>query len=281
MSANLVLDEFLIAGTLCACATLLTYDWICTLDQEVARVWSRPWSTGTLFFVLNRYLPFVDISISLSARFTRISPERCLTENKAVAWFTVLGIFLSEVILMLRTFALWDRSRGALIALTLLALCTAVPTIVFTQLELMSLGYVAKEGLGCQLAKASSIIIFAYIMLMVFETTNFVLTAIKAYRDLRRSRQPWLVQLYRDGLLFYVYLLAISLANILVPILAPPMYANWLASPQRILHSVLCTRVLLLLRGGSQSSSRNWSTARTFDVDSGNSLVFAPFPDRL
>ncbi|KAJ7659115.1 hypothetical protein DFH06DRAFT_436765 [Mycena polygramma] len=172
MPANPVLNEFLIPGTLCACATLLVcthiptihsrlifsyknqiYDWICTLDQEIAHVWSRPWSTGTLFFVLNRYLPFVDISISLSARFTRMSPERCLAENKTVAWFTVLGIFLSEVILMLRTIALWDRSQGALISLTLLALCAAVPIIVFTQLELMSLEYVTKEGLAVSLRK--------------------------------------------------------------------------------------------------------------------------------
>ncbi|KAJ7659119.1 hypothetical protein DFH06DRAFT_1406146 [Mycena polygramma] len=58
-----------------------------------------------------------------------------------------------------------------------------------------------------------------------------------------------------NGMLFYVHLLAISFANILVPVLAPTIYTNWLASPQRVLHSVLATRVLLLIRGQSQRAS--------------------------
>ncbi|KAJ7689623.1 hypothetical protein B0H17DRAFT_1331723 [Mycena rosella] len=84
--------------------------------------------------------------------------------------------------------------------------------------------------------------------------------------SMRYSRESWIVQLYRDGMLFYAYLLAISIANILVPVLAPSMLSNWLAtavlspvvpfpSPQRVLHSVLCTRVLLLIRGLSVQSN--------------------------
>ncbi|KAJ7128660.1 hypothetical protein C8R44DRAFT_873354 [Mycena epipterygia] len=246
MSSNPVLAARLVPNTLLACATVLVYDWLCTLDQEISHVWARPWSTGTLFFVFNRYLPFIDVLISLSgaptpftyylrlsrltAKLTRISPEQCLTRFKFVGWLTIFGIFLSEVILMLRTYALWERKRGVLISLTILSVCTVIPTAVFVQLELASLEYVPTDGVGCSLAKASSIIIFAYLMLMISETTIVVLTTIKACQALRHSRQPWLVQLYRDGILFYVYLLAISLANILVPILAPAMFSNWLAS---------------------------------------------------
>ncbi|KAJ6572569.1 hypothetical protein DFH09DRAFT_1462142 [Mycena vulgaris] len=219
--------------------------------MQIQYVWNRPWSMGTLLFVLNRYLPFIDAPISLSAKLMRISPEDCLTRFKIVAWLTLFGIFLSEGILMVRTYALWERKRGVLASLCLLSACTGIPAMLFMQLELASLDYVPTGGVGCKLAKASNIVIFAYVMLMISETTIVVMTAIKAYRGLRRSRQPWLAQLYHDGMLFYVYLLAISLANILVPILAPSMFSNWLATPQRVLHSVLCTRVLLLIRSRS------------------------------
>ncbi|KAJ7176268.1 hypothetical protein C8R43DRAFT_1230422 [Mycena crocata] len=231
MSADLdsLWEARLVPSTLCACATILVYDWICTLDREISHVWARPWSMGTLFFALNRYLPFIDIFIGLTAKLTRISPENCLMRFKIIGCLTVFGVYLSEVILMLRTFALWERNRSVLMMLSILAACTAVPTAVFTQLELASLEYVPTNHVGCKLAKASPIIIYAYLMLMVSETTIAVLTAVKAYRDLRRSRQPWLVQLYQDGMLFYVYLLGISIANILVPTLAPAMFSNWLA----------------------------------------------------
>ncbi|KAJ7051420.1 hypothetical protein C8F01DRAFT_640044 [Mycena amicta] len=49
---------------------------------------------------------------------------------------------------------------------------------------------------------------------------------------------------------------AISIANVLVPILGPDYMANWLASLQRVLHSVLTTRVLLLIRGQIAATRR-------------------------
>ncbi|KAF8882251.1 hypothetical protein BD779DRAFT_1444921, partial [Infundibulicybe gibba] len=41
--------------------------------------------------------------------------------------------------------------------------------------------------------------------------------------------------------------IAISLANVVIPIVAPSIFANWLATPQRVMHSVLCTRMILLI----------------------------------
>ncbi|KAF9005237.1 hypothetical protein BDQ17DRAFT_1354096 [Cyathus striatus] len=125
-------------------------------------------------------------------------------------------------------------------------------------MEIRSLKYVVTERPGCRLVSTSPIIIVAYILLVMSETTMAVLTGVKAYRHLRHSSSPWVVRLYREGLLFYVYLLIISLANVLVPVLAPRMFANWLASPQRVLHSVLCNRVLLLIL--KQRSAANMTT---------------------
>ncbi|KAJ6450794.1 hypothetical protein C8R45DRAFT_1042794 [Mycena sanguinolenta] len=273
MSAS-ALNDRLIPSTLLSCATILIYDWLCTLDQEITHVWLRPLSPGTALFALNRYAPFIDISVALSAKFQRISPEDCLTRNTIVAWFTVLGIFLSEVILMLRTWALWERSRSVLVWLIILGACALIPTIAVTELEIRSLLYIPTTGVGCTVGKARAIIIVAYILVLLLETTIVILTAVKAFRHLRYSREPWLIRLYRDGMMFYVCLLLISLANILVPILAPSMFSNWLASPQRVLHSVLCTRVLLRIRAPSHRTLSRDSI--TFDLnESRGTLIFA------
>ncbi|KAJ7801038.1 hypothetical protein B0H14DRAFT_2897205 [Mycena olivaceomarginata] len=282
MSMDSVFEARLLPSTLLSCATILIYDWICTLDREITHVWSRPLSTGTLLFALNRYSPFIDVFVVISTKFQQFPPEQCLTRNTIFAWLSVLGVFLSEVILVLRTWAFWDRRRTLLIWLIILTTCTLVATIVTTQLELKSLHYIPTTGVGCTLAKAGSIIIFAYLSIIILETTIVVLTAVKAYRVLRHSRQPWLVQLYRDGMLFYIYLLMISLANILVPILAPSMLSNWFSSPQRVLHSVLCTRVLLCIRAPPShhtpflvSVSAGAGFAESQDTTSTVSLQFA------
>ncbi|KAJ7729408.1 hypothetical protein DFH07DRAFT_184093 [Mycena maculata] len=246
-SMSAVLEARLIPSTLCACATILIYDVMCTLDQEILYVWPRPWSISTVLFVLNRYLPFVDIFVGLSASFKRMTLEECSLQNAATAWLFVMGIMLSEGILMLRTYAIWERKPIIFLVLSILALGVLGPTLVLVHLEIASLEYIPNDGVGCLLSSSSSIVVFGYMMIMVSETGIAVLTAVKAYRDLRRSRVPWVLKLYQDGLLFYLYLLMISVANTVVPLTAPPVFMEWLAMPQRVLHSVLCTRVLLLI----------------------------------
>ncbi|KAF5378085.1 hypothetical protein D9615_007620 [Tricholomella constricta] len=270
-----LLDQNLVQGTLLASGTVLIYDLLCTLDQEVAYVWSNPWSISSLLFFLNRYLPFVDTFLSLNLKFSRNTPEKCLSHFTAVTWLIVIGTLISEAILMLRTYAIWERKRSIFVILCLLALFVFPPAMIITFLEVKSLKYGPTSLRGCQLVHASPLILVAYILLVVSETTLAVLTAIKAYRHLRHSQSRWVVQLYQDGIVFYFFLLGISLANIIVPIAAPPILANWLATPQRVIHSVLCTRVLFLIL--RQRSGTSMTNRLSGGLDSQTSPVFTSF----
>ncbi|KAL0954750.1 hypothetical protein HGRIS_003702 [Hohenbuehelia grisea] len=125
-----------------------------------------------------------------------------------------------------------------------------VPSAAIAYLEVSTLKYRQLKGneSGCQLAHASPIIFIAYVLLMGLETTIVGLTMYQAIRHLRFTKSAWIVSFYRDGLLYYFYVLGISTANVLIPVLAPPSFSNWLATPQRVIHSVICTRVLLFMR---------------------------------
>ncbi|KAF8887025.1 hypothetical protein CPB84DRAFT_1787148 [Gymnopilus junonius] len=189
-------------------------------------------------------------------------PETCQRQYKVVTWFIASGIIISEFILVLRT------SRYL----------TFIPAIVVTDLELKSLIFIPSDFPGCRLSAAGRIIIVSYILLALSETTMAVLTCITAYRHLRHSQSRWVTQLYKDGLLFYVYLLSISIANVLVPILAPRIFANWLATPQRVMHSVLCNRVLLMILK-QRSSSALTNRLRPFRETASSDPVFTSFVD--
>ncbi|XP_006462159.1 hypothetical protein AGABI2DRAFT_119023 [Agaricus bisporus var. bisporus H97] len=96
-----------------------------------------------------------------------------------------------------------------------------------------------------------------------------ILTAIQAYRSLRYSHydSPWIKQMYKDGLLYYVLVLAVSIANVLVAALAPRPLANWLATPQRVIHSVLCNKVLLqILRQRTRASTVGTESSLTISA---------------
>jgi len=71
------------------------------------------------------------------------------------------------------------------------------------------------------------------------------MTAMKASSHLRRSHSDFVV-LYRDGFLFYLYCIGISLLNIVLTATGPRL-VNWLVTLQHIIHSICCSRVLFFI----------------------------------
>ncbi|KAF9782428.1 hypothetical protein BJ322DRAFT_1111291 [Thelephora terrestris] len=213
-----------------ACVTLLVYDYMLTFQLEVELVWKRQWGLGTVLFVFNRYSPFIESIISLSIRFFFLSPQMCEKLTAILTWFIVLGLLTSEFILMLRTYAIWDRSRRALYILFSTGTLLSVLGIVSTEMELRSIKWEhAPGGKGCHISEAGTIIFPAYISLLICETTIAVMTAMKASSHLRRSHSDFVVVLYRDGFLFYLYCIGISLLNIVLTATGPRL-VNWLVT---------------------------------------------------
>jgi len=198
--------------------------------------------------------------MTIHYKFARHSPKDCLDAFTVVTWFIVLGTIVSEIILMLRTYAIWERKRFVLIILSSLIVVVFPAAVIITHLEVKSLVYILpidQTETGCHLAHAKPLILVAYVFLVLTETAMAVLTAVRAY-VLRRSHSRWVMQLHQDGLLFYFYMLLISIANIIVPIIAPPVFSNWLPVPQHVIHSTCCNRVLfLILQQRSASSMTN------------------------
>ncbi|KAI0064839.1 hypothetical protein BV25DRAFT_1822576 [Artomyces pyxidatus] len=242
----------LVPYSVAAIGALLVYDYLCTLDQEVEHVWSGTWTVGKALFILNRYPPFVDTFISLKLLTSGGTPEDCRRQFIAVTWLISSGVIVSELILMLRTYAIWERQRWVLILLSTAAAVLYIPALVVTQMETKSFIFASTPPgeTGCSLQHASAIIFLAYVLLLISETLIFTLTVIKAVQHLKRTRSPMVVTLYRDGVLFYFCLLFFTVANVVVPVAAPPALANWLATPQRAMHSLMCTRVLLSIHRG-------------------------------
>ncbi|KAH8113071.1 hypothetical protein DFH11DRAFT_1602889 [Phellopilus nigrolimitatus] len=259
----------LIGGTIAAFGALLVYDvFFVTFDQEVwsltapmylilnyfqvSLVWFSRWSSVKVLYILNRYLPFVDTFLSLHLLTGTNTDQECLFGFKAVTWLIVVGIIIAEIILMFRTYALWGRRPIILGILVSLGLAVYIPAIVIAQLEVETFAYAAVPTGGCAKTKDTSPIIFvAFLLLIINETTIVVLTLIQARLLHRESQSTLVLLMYKDGLFYYIYLLSFSLVNLLIAVAAPPEFANWLTTPQRVMHSLLCTRVLLHIRGHS------------------------------
>ncbi|KAK0432553.1 hypothetical protein EV421DRAFT_2040619 [Armillaria borealis] len=230
-----------------ASVTVLVYDLLLLLPTEINYVWlPRPVHRLLLLFALNRYLPLIDAAIAINWLLHKPSAAQCRQLSFIRGAFAALGIFISQVILMIRTYAIWDRHRVVFWCFIGIVTFCFIPAVVNFGIKLKTSQFVGPfDNPGC-LSHSSKVANLLYIPVLVSETIIASLTLVKGVQHLRRSSHPFLKELYVSGTFFYACLLLITLANILVPMWAPGV-ALFLDSFQVNLHSILSNRIMLLI----------------------------------
>ncbi|KAK0489763.1 hypothetical protein EDD18DRAFT_1141075 [Armillaria luteobubalina] len=109
------------------------------LSTEINYVWLlRPVHPLLLLFVLNRYLPLVDAAISIHLFLHEPSVSRCHLLFNLTGPLAVLGIFTSQAILMIRTYAIWDRHRAVFWCFIGIVTFCFTPVVVLLVIQLGS-----------------------------------------------------------------------------------------------------------------------------------------------
>lgn len=263
------IKQSVVLGTL----VLVIYDYLCTFDQEVKHIWRFPPSFGIYLFVLNRYLPFISLTLNYLGYEIYLSTAGCLHLYTASTWLNLSGILVAQAILYLRTIALWERNRWVSWSLAVLYIFILVPSIFLTKIYTESLSFDGSHPdgpKGCRVAHANPIIFLDYVLLLFSETVVVILTVITAYRHLRHSNSWWVRELYASGFLFYLYLLAFTILNMIFSLLAPASLKATFNPIQVALHSILCNRVVFVILGQktyhTDSSDSDSGGLRTDDV---------------
>ncbi|TFK62651.1 hypothetical protein BDN72DRAFT_382160 [Pluteus cervinus] len=239
-------------------AALYLYDLLLTLGLEVDLLWPSKWTLIKVVYLLQRYLPLIDLSmiIALNWQFGEVVDSQvCEILWKTTNWFWFVGMTLSEGILMRRTLAVWGNSRKLCIALIISAICCIIPVYLFSGLYLESLTFysISSPGLYCYATDQghNHIMYLCWVFLTAYDVGLLILTAIPGFRAYKSGiRQSTLTQvLYRDGILYYVYLVAFSVAN-MFPLKKLPgdQGVSMLISTERVMYSVLASHVILHLR---------------------------------
>ncbi|KAI0088074.1 hypothetical protein BDY19DRAFT_208207 [Irpex rosettiformis] len=217
---------------------VLAYDWLLVLDNEVAFIWTKSWSFLKCIYLISRYTPWVDVILTLYYSFhSSLGTEACHRIDIMVTLLLAAGLWISELILVWRTYVIWGKSRRVLFGLGGMWLVSIPPA-------------------GCYVGSSNFLAAGDFILLVLAEIVIVILTLIKGIQHVRTmtGMTPVITTLYRDGVLFFICLLVISLVNILVPLLESQHKASIsLAMFLRVMHSTLCCRVLLNIRTAALS----------------------------
>ncbi|KAJ3919818.1 hypothetical protein F5877DRAFT_66273 [Lentinula edodes] len=139
------------------------------VPQKFPRYFELLTNQAISMVVIARILTNVEATLHKYGAPLRSWPSSCSCwcsgEHNSFGSSALTGIVISELILTLRTYAVWERKRSILITLIILTVVFLVPAIVFTELA----STVISHG-GCRMTSASNIIFLAFCLLTIYES---------------------------------------------------------------------------------------------------------------
>ncbi|TDL17482.1 hypothetical protein BD410DRAFT_794313 [Rickenella mellea] len=235
-------------------AAILAYDYLVTLDLEIAQVWGQRFTAATVLFLLNRYaFPFV-ICLTMIEIFHPLNDNVCTilgwAENSidvAIVSTTIIFIFT------LRTWAIYLKSWKVLLFVGIFAIAKYAMTIsAFASIQSFS----ATLGFGCIGTPRNIFLKFnkanGYLNL-AFDTVVFVLTFVKTFRSALQMRKLGMTNsvtfwILRDGLLYYVGRVLLVIFQIVSFQFPPGAVYQFSALLPNVIANVLINHLLLNLR---------------------------------
>ncbi|KAJ7848664.1 hypothetical protein B0H14DRAFT_893970 [Mycena olivaceomarginata] len=254
--------------------TILLYDYGLTVRDEIRGYWGTRTTWPSVLFYINRYGSMVGNSVPIimgnfwtTRNFDPHKVQTCRKVQTYHQYFSILAQIFVAGLLIMRTYALYERSRRVLILTTGIAVAAvAVGAYILTSAKSSSVDF---SGVYVDVGCASGLdeiesrrIGFGWIGMLVFDIAIFSLTAWKALAHSReeRGRGGLFTILIRDGSIFFFVIVASNGGNILSFFYAGPYTRGVATTFTNVISSVMVSRLMLNLR---MHSLRDGSLMRT------------------
>ncbi|KAG2063758.1 hypothetical protein BDR04DRAFT_1111164 [Suillus decipiens] len=236
--------------TILAGNSILIYDHMVTLPEEITFIWRRPKMLSAMLFLLNRYFALLCNISSLVLNFVPLSDESC---SEYILYRQLTYIFQAVMvcfIMTIRTYALYGGSKRLL---------TCMTTIMVTLAIAVSVGGVGRfagdflPGVGCYetYAEATAARLgLAWVAEMVFELLIFILIVYRICKTRglwRFSRRNVIDIIFQDGAMYFGAMTLVNVPNILTYYSGSVAIRSNLATVTSCLSVTLISRLMLNL----------------------------------
>ncbi|KAJ7738055.1 hypothetical protein DFH07DRAFT_841336 [Mycena maculata] len=274
--------------------TLLIHDHLLTLEWEISRYWGEAFTltAPNVLFFANRYgtlfgnipviIPYFWNSQTLTENITCVS-ARCHNLESYHQYFIVASQVLVGVILFLRTYALYERSKRVLVLMLGVAV-GAVAVGLWSVITDTSDDTSINLHFGCNVTTSRSdgnSLAVAWAGVTIYDSTIFLLTLYRVFGRHRANGLDLFAVLLRDGAVFSfrssLVMVMSNLANILTLV---PVSRGIATTFTNIISSIMISRLMLNLRDpvlthmsgrlpqSTTTTGNNWFAGRTVAGDS-------------
>jgi len=265
MEASVALSDlqvvFYIKGGFLA---LLVYDSLLQINEEYLHVWKSRWTLIKCLYLWTRYSTILWTIISFA------NSTECNIFTIFATAFGTSTIGVTELILMVRTYTLYERSKKLLVFFFIMWFSGAGVTFwSVTKWTSSSSGFTAPPAVEsgippCWTPDPShlGIQLVCYLLLLVGETFIVLLTLGKVFRKFYDNKCALLQSLYCDGVWFYLAILPFSIATVVVLLTAPPGLNVLPNTPVLVMHAVLSCRLITHTRGIAEEEDHHYSAVK-------------------
>ncbi|KAF9442148.1 hypothetical protein P691DRAFT_779540 [Macrolepiota fuliginosa MF-IS2] len=234
---------------------IYVYDYLLTFSDEVELVWGSRWTVMKTAFLLDRYLfaPNLIIQQFLLGTLTSGGPLDCTGLAQAYTYLSLFGVYFSGTILCIRLWVMWDKNKKFLAVLCGIMLGTAVYHYYDDASAFKTHQFILDNlhtSQGCVFGVSRQQVHLSYVITLAIDFVMLVLSlvpSIRVFRSTPPQRHSLMYQVYREGVLFYVYLCAYSILCVILVIenknngyLLVPVFV--------VIRMVLSTRMVLHTR---------------------------------
>ncbi|TFK25839.1 hypothetical protein FA15DRAFT_323523 [Coprinopsis marcescibilis] len=257
-----------------ACLVLWTVDYLETVPLEIQLMWPpKTTLVNALYFAL-RYLPGIQflVSILLSASSYGSPIPLCFPRSVAIAALTVLGVCASQALLFIRVYALAGCTPVLNVSMASIGAITWSALVALLAKYHVGLQIIEPPipALACfQSSGQGYLVSIMWGIVLANELVMMTLTLASGWRQHRHSRSPLTGILYRNGSAYFAGIVASSVVNITVGLVAP-RYVYPVGELQHTLHAIFATRMILHIR---EIAYREFGHGEITDADPGHQLA--------
>ncbi|PFH47819.1 hypothetical protein AMATHDRAFT_50011 [Amanita thiersii Skay4041] len=194
---------------------------------------------------------------------------------------------ISQAILAIRLWAIWGRTRGMGICLSIAFVIYLGVGYAFLELFVESVQFRLdpfedKSLRGCVTIAANAIYcVVTWIDLLVFETFLTGILLIRGFRAYKDGGNTGLFNVvFRDGLILYLYASGVTIVSLILVISLPPGLVLVTLFPVRAIHVAITSRILLRTREQGDKRTHifdeNGHEVSEAWTDNGHRIIFVP-----
>lgn len=209
-----------------ASSTIIIWDHLSTLDQEVELIWNAHWSIGKCLFIINRYYALCCVIFNNYALFTTtLSDSFCIQWFQWQGWTGLATCMIAEIILQVRLYALYFLNKRvlALMATCFVATSVASAVVLATTLSEMKASSHILPGVPvCVPIGVPSHLYAFWIPMIVFESLLCGMALFRGFqgvfggRALFRSGRHLVDILVKDSIIYFLVVFAAYSTNLIV-----------------------------------------------------------------